>query len=432
MRLRYLPLVVALGAATTASACGASQNASDATGPASDGGGARDSASTDGSLTPIDPARVQMNDVSVLLPLPSQLSDLDGSFLHAGAAGLGGSLLPQTIYDAATGEDGDAGLAPGGQLSLPWSGLRVVGARIDPCFANIGPVTDSAKCENQLRLVLQVFSTSVDGNVQALDGAVHAFYSLTRDDLLALVKGVVALRNANGPGAYDLGPLALHPIAVAQGPTGAFVKGLNALILTHAGAQNFMRFTRFAAGNGGRTWTFHGFDVAAGAATDMVIPSLTGSATQVSFFQGFSDDLEGQFTPETTSKDDISLLGNIDEAEDADPTDQQAAIDAAFRIENPNRHSPNTIDCASCHVAGPARVLVGKEIGLGSPTNPNAFTLDSPFVPAADMVQTTPVVNDGNGVSLHVFSYKDGNAMIAMRAVNETASIVAYLNGLTP
>lgn len=73
----------------------------------------------------------------------------------------------------------------------------------------------------------------------------------------------------------------------------------------------------------------------------------------------------------------MQLLGNLATAKAASKTAQQAAFDAALRIENPTKHSPDTIDCASCHV----------------------------------------------------FSYRDGHPMIAVRVINETASVVAYLNG---
>jgi hypothetical protein len=44
------------------------------------------------------------------------------------------------------------------------------------------------------------------------------------------------------------------------------------------------------------------------------------------------------------------------------------------------------------------------------------------------MRQTTPV-DESTNRNFHVFSYRDENPMIAMRVINETASVIAYLNG---
>jgi len=43
-------------------------------------------------------SRVQMNDVSIVLPLAKNAAELDGGYLHASSAGLGGSMLPKDVY----------------------------------------------------------------------------------------------------------------------------------------------------------------------------------------------------------------------------------------------------------------------------------------------------------------------------------------------
>jgi hypothetical protein len=416
--------VTALFVACSGSGGGAAPSGTDG-GNQTDGGGGFDA----GPPRKIDPATIQMNDVSILLPLPRNAAEGD-LFLKASDVGVGGPLLTQAVYDGATGEDADAGPAPGGPVPVPYAGLRVVGIRLDPCFANIGPVTDVASCKNQMRLVLQPFFNDADGNVKAVDVGVHAFYSLGRDELVSMVNEVKKLRAASGSGALDLGPLAVHPIVSKEGATGPFMTGLRKLVLAHAGQQNFFRFTRIQVGNGNRTWIFSGFDVAADKTTSMIIPKVPGDATQVTFFQGFADDLEGQFNPATNSNDDMQLLGNVNEAQDSAKEAQKAAFDSALRIENPNKHSPNTIDCASCHLASPGRALTGQTLGLTDVGNANAFKITSRWIAPEDLAITTPQKDALNGVNVHVFSYKDGEAMIAPRAVNETAAIVDYLNGI--
>ena len=390
-----------------------------------DGGGGFDA----GPPRPIDPATIQMNDVSILLPLPRAPAEGE-LYIKASDAARGGMLLPKDIYDTATGEDPDAGPSPGGALPVPHAGLRVVAIRLDPCFANIGPVTDVGACQNQMRLVLQPFFNDADGHVKAVDTGVHAFYSLTRDELVSMVSELLQLRAASGSGALNLGPLAVHPIASREGAAGPFMTGVKNLVLAHAGAANFIRFTRIQVGNANRTWIFSGFDVASGTITSMRIPKVPGDATRVTFFQGFADDLEGQFNPVTIAKDDMQLLGNVVEAQDATKAVQQAAFDSALRIENPNKHSPDTIDCASCHLAAPARAITGKALGLVADGNANAFSITSSWIAPQDLAITTPQKDALNGVNVHVFSYKDDQPMIAPRAVNETAAIAHYLNAI--
>ena len=116
--------------------------------------------------------KLQMNDISVLLPLPTSPGEL-AAMVSPTAAANGGVLLPQTIVPVdATGID--------------YARLRVVAFRFDPCFGPTDPAADPSLCQNQLRIVFQPLA--LDATTQqafADDIAVHAFYSLTRAQLRA-------------------------------------------------------------------------------------------------------------------------------------------------------------------------------------------------------------------------------------------------------
>src|SRR4029078_6297604 len=103
--------------------------------------------------------------------------------------------------------------------------------------------------------------------------------------------------------------------------------------------------TTFSSANLQTVWHFEGFDVAAGKTTAMVIPTLPMAATNESFFVGFGAALEGSFSRGPTAPDDVRLLSNLVDAQAATAAARQASYDAALRIENPDFHSPNTIDC---------------------------------------------------------------------------------------
>lgn len=234
-----------------------------------------------------------------------------------------------------------------------------------------------------------------------------------------------------------MGGLAPHPIVVRKGLVGALATRLRAVILTYAGASNLVRFTQFRsaslsapppAGTTGesRFWNFHGFDVGNGT-TPIEVPTLPVGTLNQNLISMGTMPLHSNIQPATGSPDDMPILAYYPSAQQASVADLQSAYDAALRIENPGFHSSNTIDCASCHLAQPARQLVGEQhFGLSAAGDSNAFTAD-PSIPPADTVSVTSVL-DGDGLNLHAFSYRDSRPMINQRVVNETAAFLVYVN----
>jgi len=373
----------------------------------------------DGKADAASAGMAQMNDLTIVMPLATTQAQFDG-YLPAT------QLLPKALYTSKF-PDPSGGHPIGSDVTMTYDHLRVVAVRLDPCFAQIGPVTDPSGCDNQLRIVFQSLDYG-SGSTSAIDGAVHAFYRLSREQLIAAIKDIVALRKANGQ-RTAMGPLAPHPLIVKQGEDGAFAQGLNAILLKYASPANLIRFTHFQSSNLQTVWGFAGFDYDGSTLTPMVIPNLPDKATSVSFFQGFASPMNGGFTPESTAEDSVTLLANAANAKAAAKSAQQAAYDAALRIENPNFHSPNTIDCASCHVGNAARLLIGDDVlGLSATGNPNLFTRDPKFVSARSMKQTTDVRKQP--LNVHMLSYRNDKLMIGQRVINETAATVAYVNGV--
>jgi hypothetical protein len=131
-------------------------------------------------------------------------------------------------------------------------------------------------------------------------------------------------------------------------------------------------------------------------------------------------------TPATTSADDLTplLSGMISTQQSPDAT-LDAAFDALVRIENPAKNSPTTIDCGSCHLATPTALFVARPLlGLDDTTSPLAFQPDGVHVTAAEMAPTLPSASS----DFHASSYFNAEATVNQRVVNETASIVDYLN----
>ena len=372
----------------------------------------------------------QMNDLTIIMPLAKSQTEFDDGYIAASSIGPNGTLFPKTPYSTEF-PDPSGPSTTDGQVALTYAHLRVTAIRFDPCFAQIGPITDPSTCLNQIRVIFQSLTYDSSSGTYADDGAVHAFYSLSRADLTAAIREVIALRNANGQ-KTAMGGLAPHPLLVKQGINGAFGQGLSEILLKYASAKNLTRFTHFQSANLNTAWTFAGFDLTKSGSTlkakAMIIPTLPQSATSVEFFAGFASPVNGGFTPETTSSDDVALMINITNSKAATKTQNKAAFDAALRIENPNFHSPNTIDCASCHAAELGQVLIGQGV-LKFATDANAFVPDAKYVSARSMKQTATVKSQPAGeLNLHMLSYRGSSLFIGQRVINETANVLAYVN----
>jgi hypothetical protein len=363
---------------------------------------------------------LQMNDLSVLLPLPRSQAELDAQLVPTSPA-VGGQLLPQSIYYMTS-------------LPVEYASLHAVAFSLDPCFGALGTMIDDASCHNQLRIVFQPITFDASSSQAFVeDAAVHAFYEISRDDLLAALDEVVAARKAAG-GDHDLGPLAPHPLVVSEGLDGPLAQAFAKTITKYAGQAKLVRMTALAVAavnaasvalGPGVPWQLEQFQVDNETPAPKDIPTLS-RAENIMALDAATDPLEAQGTPDTTSADNLSMLASFMKASQASASDRQHAFGAALRVLNPHDNSPDTIDCASCHLAQPAVELVGKQLGMTDAGNPDAFVPD-PSIPMADLAETTSLVGTGGVLNIHAFSYRIQEPAINRRVINETAANLAYL-----
>ena len=407
-----LALTTALTVAFAAAACAAPQEEDDG------GEGSEAAFSQD-----LRPELAQVNDVSILFPLAKTKAAYESGYLTTG------ELLPKAVYERAFGPPGT--LQIGGTPPAPAQpGLRLVAVRFDPCFAQRGPVADEGACKNQMRLVFQTLSFA-NGKTTAADDAVHAFYSLTREELTGAVRTMIELRQRK-VGERRLGPLAPHPLLATR--TGdldlSTASEVNELVTSLADADRLVQITQFAPSGLDTTWNFSGFDVEKSAT--LTIPTLpAGDDTHVAFFAGFTPgELEGDpaFVPASNAapRDNIQDLGNRARAAAAGTEGRERAFAAMLRLENPDMHTPDTIDCASCHAVEPVRKLLGaKHYASEMGSSRGAFEPDARWVPDADLVE---LETGESGVNVHMFSYKGTTPSIHRRTINESAAVVAHVN----
>lgn len=389
-----------------------------------------DSTGTDGEEIKAK-TTIQMNDVSVLYPLAKTEAELASGYLTPASVGAAGPLLPEPVFDVI------AQAVQGIKGPPSFADLHAVAFRLDPCFAQIGPVTSKTKCDHQLRIVFQGLNAGTTGSSKkavATDNGFHAFYTLTQEELDEALKEIVALRLANSTG-NDLGALQVHPVMARQGLDGPMAKGLNAIVLKFAGAAKLTKLTGFVGVFAQHTsWNFAGADVVQGKAKLQVIPGLEGKPTQESLGLGTAPEKLISLTfMSTTTKDDVQPLLKATSQEDTAAA-RQKAFDSALRIENPDLHSPNTVDCVSCHTAEIARQLVGQDFfHLDAAGNANGFVPDPNVVTTRD-VKPAYLAKQPHGlaVNVHAFSYDGQEPMVIQRVINETAAIVAAVNATKP
>jgi hypothetical protein len=360
------------------------------------------------TLTKVDP-----QDIALIFPLTKAPRDVD-AMLAGTSRGAFGALVPRAAFDKLPGPLDARSPGPASTQGEPArAGIKVVAARIDPCFAIPG---GGAPCVPQLRLVFQGIHVA-NGTVGADDGAVHVFYELPQDRLVYLVKQVLTLREREGN--YLPAPLGVHPIMERQGPSGAFAMGLKNILLQHAGESRVTRVTFFLRTNSRQSqWIFGQLDKVGGDYQRALIPTTTGDEQTFSGInaEGFSF---SKPTPATTHTDDLTLLLNTAEAMKADANARQRAFEAALRIDNPAKHSPDTIDCTSCHVATTLAEDARTRWRLTDSAQAE-YTPKAPFGgPAPRSIE-----------NLHAMSYLGRELGLTQRTANETAVSVAAVNEL--
>ena len=381
---------------------------------------------------------VTMNDVSILFPLGTA-SDYSTGHLRADSSGKRGVLFPASVFEKISIEGSAAGSGVGGPSTAPYANMRVVALRLDPCFAELRPALSATTCRNQLRLVFQELQASTTG-VSAFDSGVHALYTITRAELLAILNEIVRLREADG-GQGGKGPLAPHALMVAQGLAGTFSSAMQKLILQYAGEQNLVRVTAMTSENAGFQWSFFGLEISGASpkAVPLAIATLAATSadgTEQSFFRGFqsSADPVGAFVPKPTGPDDFTVLADAKSALMLSAADQAKLTRALARVENPSIFTPDTLDCARCHTASPLGQNVARDrLHLSEADDADAFQPDGKWVTAQEMSatdfsgasQTNP---DVPLVNVHAFSYAIQRPSISQRTVNETAAVVQLLN----
>ncbi len=350
----------------------------------------------------VDPDALGRHDVSILVPLPAS-GDLPW---RATTPGRGGALLPRTVFDR---------IGRPVFSSVPddqeYDALRAVAIRVDPCFTTaIG-----SACQAQIRIVFQTLAADrTDGTN---DGAIHALYNLNSDQFADVVARLRAL-DAEPNEAYQ--PLGVSPVLRAQGMSGAYARGIGALLAEYCGPATLARVTfvtRTLARQG--QWEFGGLHVKAFADTGFPAAGtieIVGSSETIQVLGngGFGGGIRYSISPAVADSAGENG-GDATTMQTLTATQRKALAAWAIKQESPVMTVPDTTDCASCHIAGhTSRTLEALD--------PALITLDRGprFIGGAEAA----------GDNLRAFGYFFQDPVISIRSANETAAVLRALHDM--
>lgn len=355
--------------------------------------------------------KLDLNDVSYLYPLPKTLDGRD-ALLKLDTEATKGQLLPRAFFDQVKAVDEVL------DANAIYSGMRIISARVDPCFPT-NKKNEPLKCSKQVRLVGQIIELK-DNAITTRDGTLHLFFDMTEAEWPTVLEGVNALK-AIAKTDTDHAPLDVHPTMKSQGLTGEYATRLNKLITDFCGASNLSRVAFMIAGEDGKNWRFGAFNRKSAVLEVDPIPRFTDKNEQVVEEHGNEERRSSEMKP-TPSNIDLTTLLSYSETQLADDLTLQRAAKEALLIENPDKESPQTIDCASCHLASRALTAAIKDRGIEVTAMEERYVAPSRF----DMRRIDTVVN--NPFAQRAFGYFAADTALSQRTINESAVIAEALS----
>jgi len=318
--------------------------------------------------------RMDVNDVSILYPLPSASSGSLADLIALDAATERGPLLSQDQFAelvALIHPEDDPNVR-----GLAYADWRIVGVRVDPCEM----VAPAMPCTAQLRLVAQSFSSGTATD----DNAIHIVFGIPDADVPQLLRDLVHLKTANASTTTNRKALAVHPVLKKQGLTGPFATELRTLVTTYAGKATSQNVTIMVTLNAGE-WRFGAGTVGTdGAVVQVPVPCSTTPTISMRGTTGSIGNFLASVEPAATCADNVNEIIDSNGKNDAPflqgsffklSTEQQATdIDLALRVINPGLNRVGTTDCVACHAASRALARVKDNAFLNlDDGNPNRF-----------------------------------------------------------
>lgn len=343
------------------------------------------------------------NDLSILFPAPA--SEADALLRMSNATGQGERiLLAEAVFDLLG--DTDAGvpfLIEGPGRDALYDKLRVVSARIDPCF-DVHQPTQGTACQRQVRLVAQAY---LDGALT--DASIHLFYELDDEAFVDLLLALSPVRL----GAEHPATLGVHPSLEEHGLQSAAAETIRSALLEACQETRLFRFTFMATGRSGNNWFFHTLQRQPDGSFKAKKDELShGGLTNF----GTADDREPVPLMDPAFPDELLFTTSV---ASLSQVGFEAAVQKLLRLSNPRVVATGEGHCASCHAVDTTLKHALEVRGLA----------ETPLVTEGFSSTPVPLTALHHGFdNLHAFSYFGPDVSISLRTRYETEKVVEFLS----
>lgn len=287
--------------------------------------------------------------------------------------------------------------------------LRVVGLRFDICDRAL-PVPCDEHADGVFRLVLQpVFAQPP----QVEDVAFHAFFPVPRAEVPQVVDELRALA-----ALQDVPRGSALAVNTAFSTSPEYRAKLGALVSRYASSARLFRMTLFGqeTEHAAIVWVFRGEELQAGALQPITIPGIDAGAQEVLLFAGDSF----MVTPLVDEPAGFARAAMETSFRNSTPAEQRESVQGLLAIDNPTRHTSNTVQCATCHMTTSITPPRAADAGLDVTTFAERYT--------SSLFDLSPLGNPATrNRTMRALGYFNDVPLVSVRVVSETANVLGEL-----
>ncbi len=371
-----------------------------------------------------------LNDVSILFPLPKQETELSLALRGELPSDQGDAFIPKTLHDhlVESLDPADQALVAG--FYAKW---MVVSARIDHCFHE--HIHDP--CEKQIRLVWQPISAH-GGVMTTENAALHTSYRLTDEEWPKAIAAFATIRAASEriSGRTTTGlPLAVHPGFAKGGVSGEFMRVVQRQLSPWVAQSRLTILAVALPSDGAKKLLFKRFAVWPLPAKRRLLPLWISYSPELEIRYGNSvmpsrsstlafREMGPSVLKPNRHGDDLRELLRDSEALKGDRKALTRLSQIEQRVVNPTVHGSVSVDCLSCHATGATAKWFSENFPDADRVDPNPFRPEGKYDLRNTTAQTRTLVR------FRAFGYEGTDPQILDRAIFESAKVADALNGL--
>jgi hypothetical protein len=357
-----------------------------------------------GAATAVYP--LDMNDVTILAPLPAS-RDTPVLLQATDLADDGTALVPRALVDRLLGAGPFGEALP--TFAPVYEYLHLVAVRFDLCDRQLPgacPETEDAR----MRLVFQPLRDPPS----AQDVGFHAFYAIRNDEIAG---AVAALRQLAMNAPAQTGMLRVSPALGAANPA-PYATQVRAFVRRYGGEARLVRLTVNAQdlNSAAVVWSLRGLEKKGTTFTEMMIAGTaeTAEGVTLSGFTGYST------TPITDTPSGLQVALSESMFNAANAADKGAALAALAAVDNPLTTTTDTLACVACHTSTVVMSARSASAALDPLAVLGRYTSKLDLSTAGGKSAETPR-------TLRALGYLGQQPMISQRVVNDTAQVLTEI-----